>query len=1274
MGGLWLVATLVALDCTASAAPTPQQLEFFEKRIRPVLAQECYECHSAEGKKKGGLLLDSRPGWQAGGESGDAIVPGNPEASLLLQTLRHEHEDLKMPKNGAKLEKRIIADFAKWIAEGAVDPRDAPPNKEQLAAETSWEAVLAGRKQWWSFQPVRTIDDSEVGRLSTPAAIDYYLNEKLAEAGLKPAPQATPATMIRRLNFVLTGLPPTPAEVAAFEQACKNDTQAAIATLVDRLLASPHYGEHWARHWMDWIRYAESYGSEGDPAIPYAWRYRDYLIRAFNEDVPYPQMLREAIAGDLLPNPRINQKTDINESALGIAQLRMVLHGFSPTDSLDELITFTDNQIDTVTKAFQGLTVSCARCHNHKFDPISQTDFYALYGIFTSTRPAVIDANAPNVGKAQRAELAGLKEQIRDVVGRAWLAAVKVGPVKKVKEEAVKAVKVEPAKHWDLRKDKWFANGNGVAQGATKAGEFSVDAEGKGIIARIHPGGVFSDLISTKDRGVLMSPRFKCEGGTLWLRTAGGGGAKAKYVVQHYPRTGTIHKAKEFKDTGDGALGWQKLDLSYWKGDEIYIQCITAADMPAEAKTDARSWFGITEAFISQGSETPPEPGIAGDAGEAIEAWLTNSTTDAQAELLDKLLRGGKLPNNLDAIPAAAPLLAAYRKVEAALPPPTRAPGVLEADAFDAVLFEQGDHKRPSGIVPRRFLESLDATPYRPANSGRLELAQSLTSPSNPLTSRVIVNRLWHHLFGRGLVATTDNFGRLGETPTHPNLLDYLAQRFSQSGGSIKQMVRDIVLTAAFQRAAAPPTATDPDNKMLAHWTVRRLEAEAIRDSILTLSGKMSEEMYGEPVYGKDGRRSVYVGIVRNSLDSFLTAFDMPVPFSTRGRRDVTNVPAQSLALLNDPVIMNWASSWAKQAIQEPNDNQRIERMFAQALGRRPSADETAASLKFVEASAVTAQEQQRELAEIESKATEIQNQIDGVLVPLRASLMKQRPVNAATASGTPKPFAEWDFEKDGSDNQGRLPLTLEGSARIDNGALVLDGRTSFARSARLPKSLANKTLEAWVLLDSLEQSGGGVMTIQDPNGAVFDSIVFAEKRPNEWLSGSNHFKRTRDFNGVPDIEAAKRPVHIAIVYDGSKVIAFRDGQMYGKGYKVDEPAKFAAGEAEVLLGCRHGSAGGDRVLRGRILRARLYDRALSVPEIAASRQVEATVVTERDVLDALNDEQRSEVRQWQADREQVTHQADALRERLTRLSPETAGWESLALSIINLKEFIYLQ
>ncbi len=1244
-------ALVIALSGPAFSA---EQVEFFEARIRPVLAQECYECHSAAVKRKGGLLLDSRAGWQAGGDSGAAIKPGDAKNSLLLQSLRHEHEDLKMPKAGAKLDDAVLADFEHWINSGAADPRDAPPTKEQVARETEWSAVLARRKQWWAFLPLAKV---------TAPSVDALLEAKMVSAGLSPSPAADGASVLRRLHYVLTGLPPSPQQQEQFAVAYAKQPASAIANTVDELLASERFGEAWARHFMDWVRFAESHGSEGDAPVPYAWRYRDYLIRAFNQNVPYPQMLREVIAGDLLAQPRI--ANGVNESALGIGQLRMVLHGFSPVDSLDEMVSFTDNQIDTVTKAFQALTVSCARCHNHKFDAISQADFYSLYGIFTSTHPAVIDANAAD-DKAQREELSRLKLQLREVVGAAWQAAFPP-------DSSVAEVATPPSTG---REFTWFASGKGITSKPTQAGEFAVGTEGTQVISRIHPSGWFSGLQSTKDSAVLASPRFKSPGGTLWMRAAGSGESRARYIVQNYPRTGTIHKAKEFKAAEDAALGWRKLDLEFWKGDEIFIQCATAADLPAETKLDQPSWFGITEWRILGADEPePPKPQRASHAGNAVKAWREGKATDAQAELLDTLLQDGKLPNDRRSIPGTEPLIARYRAVENRLPVPIRAPGVLEADATDRPLFVRGDHKQPAELVPRRFLDAIDPRPFQTKGSGRLELAESMADMQrNPLTARVIVNRLWHHIFGRGIVASTDNFGRLGELPAHPELLDFLAQRFIASGGDVKGMIKTLVTTAAFARSARAPAGAeerDPDNKLLSHWSVRRMEAEGIRDAMLQLSGKLESSLGGESVVGGDTRRSVYVKVIRNSLDAFLTAFDAPVPSSSRGRRDVTNVPAQSLALLNDKRVANWAKQWGLRTTGD--DRQRVKQMYVEAFSRQPTEEELSQCEAFVRQSAHGGEAQRSDLAALQARAKQLHDEIEAALEPMRK---KMSPGGPRPQLNAPEPYAEWDFESGPGETKGRLPLKLSGNARIENGALMLDGSAgSFARSQPLPQTLRAKTLEAWVKLDRLDQRGGGVMTVQDASGGVFDSIVFAEKESRCWVPGSNNFKRSQVLAGPEEAEATLRPVHVAVSYaaDGT-VTAYRDGLPYGKSYKSSGPAEFGAGEAAVQFGCRHGNGGGNKLLFGQIHRARLYDRALSAGEILLTRQLEQSGTSEREIIAALDPSIRAEVQAKKREIAAVQEKAQTLNEQIAGLGGPEQAWASLALSLFNTKEFIYLK
>ncbi|NRB27909.1 MAG: DUF1549 domain-containing protein, partial [Roseibacillus sp.] len=407
------IAALVFLLSGSGFSPilaeelTSEQVEFFEKKIRPILAENCYECHNSIDKKKGDLALD----WREPIVESKVIVPGKPEESPLIKAIRHEEDYEPMPSKQPKLAKLIIKNFEDWIRMGAPDPRASKPTKEELANQVEWEAVRDKRAEWWSFRPIVKKAPPQASALEwNKTAIDRFIHAGLQDNGLEPQTVSDPGTLVRRLHLILTGLPPKPAVVETF---VRDPSEEAYEKMVDDLLASEAYGERWGRYWLDWFRYAESYGSEGDPNVPYAQQYRDYVIRALNRDVPYDQLLREAVAGDLLNNPRVNKEKGLNESAIGPAHLRMVPHGFGVTDAYDEQITFTDNAVDVLTKSTMGLTVSCARCHNHKFDPISQEDYYKFYGMVVSSRPAIVNVDSPELKDLHRKELLGLKDQIR---------------------------------------------------------------------------------------------------------------------------------------------------------------------------------------------------------------------------------------------------------------------------------------------------------------------------------------------------------------------------------------------------------------------------------------------------------------------------------------------------------------------------------------------------------------------------------------------------------------------------------------------------------------------------------------------------------------------------------------------------------------------------------------------------------------------------------------------------------------------------------------------
>ncbi|MEM7561243.1 MAG: DUF1549 domain-containing protein, partial [Planctomycetota bacterium] len=412
---LILLVALISPRSFADEKWTGEQLEFFEARIRPVLVEHCYECHNSSETAEAEVRLDFREGLRESlTQDGDKY---STRESTLLQVIRHEIQGSEMPEGGPKLDDDVVADFEKWLEMGAPDPRTDPPSAKELGALTSWETQLANRKQWWSFQPIQRPALPEVKEPDWQAPVDRFVLSAMQKTSLTPSQPADPATLIRRVYFALVGLPPPADKVQSFVQ---NPSAKAYEAVVSELLESKHFGERWARHWMDWVRYAESHGSEGDPRLVGAELYRDYLIRALNQDVPYDQLLKEHVAGDLLPNPRVNSELQINESLIGTAHWRMVFHGFAPTDALDEKVRFTDDAINTFSKAFLGLTVSCARCHNHKFDAISQADYYAMFGILASTRPGRAAIDVPEKQNRHKEELAELKTEIRSALAKGW--------------------------------------------------------------------------------------------------------------------------------------------------------------------------------------------------------------------------------------------------------------------------------------------------------------------------------------------------------------------------------------------------------------------------------------------------------------------------------------------------------------------------------------------------------------------------------------------------------------------------------------------------------------------------------------------------------------------------------------------------------------------------------------------------------------------------------------------------------------------------------------
>ena len=1114
-----LSATALAVMCSLNRAHADDAgIEFFEKKIRPLLVAHCSECHAADAKKLGGeLLLDSRDGVRKGGESGAAIVPGKPDESLLIKAVRYTDDSVKMPPKG-KLPAAAIADLEEWIKRGAPDPRDKPVAPK---ANDSWEETMRVRARWWSLQPVQKAEVPRPQQTDwSDLPVDRFVLARLEKQGLKPAEPAEPRTLVRRLSLVLTGLPPTPEQVAAFLRDCESlRTEAAVEKLVGSLLDSPHFGERWARHWMDVVRFTETHGNEWNYEVHHAWRYRDYLIRAFNADGPFDQFIREHIAGDLLPTPRWNAKERFNESVIGTGFYRFGEVNHDDCISLRQIgYDIADNQIDTLTKAFQATTVACARCHNHKLDAVSMQDYYGMLGILRSSRLVSHCIDAPDVNAKLTQRLTELKAELRKELAAVWsqetsqlarfmqaavakranrpdatelatgldakrlekwiavLAAEKTpleDPFEPLRILAT-ATMTDPASfsaEWQKLSERyakedrdrtefnrsqfetfadfggetvagtlrvpseaserlrrinnsaitdgtrsvpattvarvpgangWQIGGQALRSDPGNSGNFTLHPDGDALVRAVLPAGCFTHTLSDKLNGTLRSPVLPLGKKNISFQVLGQRSSAVRLVSNNCQLNYKNYRALTSSD-----LHWETFSPPDDRDSlRTYAELMTMFDNPKfpdqlaalggdkdiyklpwdKAAENPRSYFGITRVVLHDGPEPPRgevahlrplfagnEPTSLADAvvryGTVIEAvlraWAEDRATDEDARWLDALLRRELLANQVGSSLRLAELAKEYRQTEAQLTLPRVVAGVGESSGgYDQPIFTRGDVARPGEVAPRRFLEVLSASrdSFAGAGSGRLELADRIASPSNPLTARVIVNRVWHHLFGTGLVRTVDDFGHVGELPSHPELLDHLAARFVEEGWSIKQLIRSLVLSRTFQLSNQPSAESrevDPQNRLLQHFPARRMEAEAIRDSILAASGRLDRTLFGpsiQPFRDKDyadrrlfagpldghGRRSIYI---KNNLmegPKFLEAFNFPGGKVTQGRRDVTNVPAQALALLNDPFVLQQADVWAQRLVARSDSSvaERLQAMFESAFQRPLNPDE----------------------------------------------------------------------------------------------------------------------------------------------------------------------------------------------------------------------------------------------------------------------------------------------------------------------------------------------
>jgi hypothetical protein len=942
-----------------------ESLEFFEKEVRPLLVKRCFECHSGEAQElQAGLRLDSREAALKGGDTGAAIVPRKPKQSLLIDAINYGELYQMPPKS--KLPAEEIAIFTRWVELGAPWPETKAVPSEQYAAKFD----LAGRKAaHWSWKPIQNPPPPVINNNSWPAGdIDRFILAKLEAVDIAPAAAADKSTLIRRAYFDIVGLPPPHDAVEKF---ARDDSPQAFERVVDELMASPQFGERWARHWLDLVRYAETYGHEFDYPIDHAWQYRDYVIRAFNADVPYDQFAVEQIAGDLLEQPRLQPTENFNESIIGTGFWWFGEQNHAPVDVRDHEADRVDNQIDVLGKTFLGLTLGCARCHDHKFDAISTADVYSLWGFAKSTRlqTAHLDPHGKIAAAAQKIE--AIKQDVASV-GNALRGVPAPELANHSKPHDDKTFASFNGDHFD----DWFVTGHAFGDRPTRDGDWTVnDAKAEPL----PPGLAHSSRLSTKFTGALRSKSFTIEHPQIAYRITGKN-AQVRLIIQGYRMdtfNALLFSGCSFK-VDHAELKWhmQAGDLKNHIGKRAYIEILDDGDgwvAIDEIRFVGADWKPPTDSDVLGGTDKRP-PLVGGERPPDASTPLTNLTT------------------GLSVPPEAVAKITA---IEKDIPAPMRVLAAADGDGFNDRIHIRGNTKTLGEPAPRRFLAAIAGGEQTPiacdSGSGRLELARRFVWRDNPLFARVMVNRVWHHLFGRGIVASVDNFGVLGEQPTHPELLDHLATRFIDDGYSIKRLIRAIMLSRTYQmasRASAAADGADPSNLLLHRQNIKRLEGEVIRDCMLALSGRLDRTMYGPPVrahltsfmFGRGrpnrsgpldgaGRRSIYQEVRRNFLSPMMLAFDTPVPASTVGRRNVSNVPAQALILMNDPFVAEQARLWAERLLasggrESPDDvaNQPTDRdelpalasaqiklLYRSAFARAPKQHELKTAIEFLE-------------------------------------------------------------------------------------------------------------------------------------------------------------------------------------------------------------------------------------------------------------------------------------------------------------------------------------
>lgn len=930
-----LVAFAAAQQPTAAGVA---DLEFFEREVRPLLHRRCIGCHGPD-EQESGLRLDHLAFALRGGERGPALRPADPDGSRLLAAVSYRDVDLQMPPKGA-LPAAEIDVLRRWIALGAPWPDEPEPESAPATAVRPAFDLAARRASHWAWRPLVLPAvpglPADVDPAWPRSPIDRFVAAAWAARGLGPAAEADRATLLRRLSLDLTGLPPTAAEQDAFLQ---DRSPAAYERLVDRLLASPQFGERWARHWLDLVRWSETLGHEYDYALPNAWRYRDYVVRALNQDLPYDQFVREHIAGDLLDPPRRRPDTGANESIVGTASWLFGEQGHSPVDVLQHGADRLDNQIDVLTKTFLGLTVSCARCHDHKFDAISQRDYYSLVGFARSSRYVQAPLAPSLLGTPDHARLERAQQRLLELAGCTDLAPPRIPA-----PDPADVVVADFDRH-DYAG--WTRVGDAFGLAPTRSDVVLPDADGRAVRHRLGGGWANSGALGTAFQGVLQSPSFGITRRYLHVLTMGCEGRLTLFLEGFQLVRSPIYGG--LKQLVDRTVPhWLTLDLGQWPDHRAVLEFSDQAqpDLADTLRGDGYSgnaWLAVRLAVLSDREQPPGEVALA-EGPEAAPA------------------------------PGLCAALAEWEAMGSALACVEFAPALADGAGIDAPLLVRGNPRERGAPQPRRFLAALAGEEPMPigSGSGRRELADAMLAPDNPFPARVMANRIWHHLLGRGIVATVDNLGQLGEPPTHPELLDWLAVSFRVDGWSIQRLIRRIVCSATYRMDSRPVpelAQRDPDNRWLHRANLWRLEGEVLRDAMLAVAGRLDPTLGGPsvpahltrfltgrgrprqsgPLDGA-GRRSLYLEVRRNFLSPWMQVFDVPMPFGTVGARSRTNVPAQALALMNDPLVHELARHWAERVLALPamGDGERIAAMYRAAFARLPDPAERDAALGFL--------------------------------------------------------------------------------------------------------------------------------------------------------------------------------------------------------------------------------------------------------------------------------------------------------------------------------------